>query len=219
MKQVIYNHIIDAYTGSAKALIRRLKPLKTTVEVSAGGMYHMDTQYSQVHLTTTKTEAEVDKWLYDMKQPIGYVGVVNKGVIVNGDEQSLVEVDSSNAYEMYCRYIKCISERDFDEMMVLNSHIFEVANTTPQSEVGAGWAWLLDNGTRVTTKDIEERLNVDNVSSGYTPYSFREDTCHGLFREHNGLVDDDLISKVYDSTGRLVIDAEDPDADLRAQGF
>lgn len=65
---------IDVTTRTQKRLIRRLAALKTTIDVQDGGVYREDTSYSQVHLITTKTEAEVDDWLYKTKDDIDFVG-------------------------------------------------------------------------------------------------------------------------------------------------
>lgn len=65
---------IDVTTRTKKRLIRRLAALKTTIDVQDGGVYREDYAYSQVHLTTTKTEAEVDDWLYRIKGDIEFCG-------------------------------------------------------------------------------------------------------------------------------------------------
>lgn len=57
------NHIgIDVETCEKNKLIRALGRLKSTVSVVSGGAYREDRNYSQVHLVTTRTEAEVDAW-------------------------------------------------------------------------------------------------------------------------------------------------------------
>lgn len=59
--------IIDTDTSTQKRVMRRLAALKSTEAVSNGGAYREDPRYSQVHVTTTKTEAELDDWLYRTK--------------------------------------------------------------------------------------------------------------------------------------------------------
>lgn len=53
---------IDVETRHKAHLIRTLKRLKTTEAVEDGGAYWYDRHYSQVHLTTTWTESELDDW-------------------------------------------------------------------------------------------------------------------------------------------------------------
>jgi hypothetical protein len=67
---------IDVETVNKATVLRRLRALKTTVEARDGGMYHADRTYSQVHVDTTKTEAELESWLYNTK------GVEAVGVFV-----------------------------------------------------------------------------------------------------------------------------------------
>ena len=67
--------IIDIATKDKAKIIARLEKLRTTVTVSDGGEYHEDRYYSIIRLTTTRTESEVEDWLYNMKTPIDYVGV------------------------------------------------------------------------------------------------------------------------------------------------
>lgn len=58
---------IDVYTKDKALLMRRLAALKTTQSVRDGGEYREDRTYSQVYVDTTKTEAELETWLYDCK--------------------------------------------------------------------------------------------------------------------------------------------------------
>tara|TARA_R100001377_G_scaffold51198_1_gene29947 strand:- start:339 stop:575 length:237 start_codon:yes stop_codon:yes gene_type:complete len=67
--------IIDIATADVNKLVARLARLKTTQHVQDGGAYREDIYYSQVLLDTSKTEAEVDMWLYSMKKPLECVGV------------------------------------------------------------------------------------------------------------------------------------------------
>jgi hypothetical protein len=72
------NHIgIDVFTKDKAKLIARLKALVSTEDARDGGMYREDKNYSQVHLDTTKTEMEVDAWLYTLKG-IDYVGTFDR---------------------------------------------------------------------------------------------------------------------------------------------
>ena len=64
---------IDVLTKGKKETIRRLRRLKTTIEVSDGGVYWEDRNYSQIHIDTTWTEEQLNDWLYRMKG-IEYVG-------------------------------------------------------------------------------------------------------------------------------------------------
>ena len=69
---------IDVFTKDKANIIRKLRRLQTTHEVSDGGMYHEDTNYSQVHLDTDWDEGQLDAWLYQQKG-INYVGTWNLG--------------------------------------------------------------------------------------------------------------------------------------------
>ncbi len=72
------NHFgIDVRTKDKRVLIARLKGLVSTVRVSDGGVYREDASYSQVHITTNKSEKELDDWLYSTKG-IEYVGVFER---------------------------------------------------------------------------------------------------------------------------------------------
>lgn len=67
------NHIgIDVFTRSKSKLLARLRTLPTTIAVHDGGEYREDRNYSQIHLTTTESESEVEDWLYRTNQD--YVG-------------------------------------------------------------------------------------------------------------------------------------------------
>ena len=77
MTQPVINNLgVDCYTRGKNALISRLKKLKTTVSVEDGGCYHMDENYSQVHVDTFLTESELDDWLY--KNNLGYCGTFER---------------------------------------------------------------------------------------------------------------------------------------------
>lgn len=65
---------IDVRTKDANKLASRLRRLKSTISVEYGGAYWEDLSYSQVHLTTTWSEVELDDWLYRTKHGCRYVG-------------------------------------------------------------------------------------------------------------------------------------------------
>jgi len=67
---------IDVMTKTKAAMIRRLKALKSTVSVRDGGVYRECPGYSQVHVETTKSEDELDQWLYkNCHHHFDFVGV------------------------------------------------------------------------------------------------------------------------------------------------
>lgn len=70
------NYIIDVSTKSKGLLISQLKRLKWVDEVQDGGIYHACRGYSQVHLTTDKSEDFIDDWLYNKSWKVDYIGVV-----------------------------------------------------------------------------------------------------------------------------------------------
>ena len=72
-----YSLGIDVRTADSIKLRDRLAHLKSTIEVEYGGQYHEDPTWSQLWLTTTQTEDEVDAWLYAGKG-IDYVGVFRR---------------------------------------------------------------------------------------------------------------------------------------------
>lgn len=79
---------IDVSTGSLDAqghmchnnnktlLINRLMKLVSTVAVSDGGRYTQDEYHSQVWVDTTKTEEELEHWMW--KNNLSYVGVFER---------------------------------------------------------------------------------------------------------------------------------------------
>ena len=74
---VIINHlIIDVLTKDAKKLANRLKRLRSTIEIESIAPYRECMEYSQLILYTTKTEDQMDEWLYKTKHNCDYVGVV-----------------------------------------------------------------------------------------------------------------------------------------------
>ena len=69
---------IDTKTKGKKALISRLKALKTTISVCDGGEYCQDRSLSQIHISTSWTEEELENWLYNAKN-VDYIGVFKRG--------------------------------------------------------------------------------------------------------------------------------------------
>jgi hypothetical protein len=78
-----YNHyIIDVETSDKDNIIESLEKFPGTLSVKDGGMYHQDHNYSQVLLTSEKTEVQIDSFLYEGN--FDYVGVVQ--VDENGEQ-------------------------------------------------------------------------------------------------------------------------------------
>jgi hypothetical protein len=65
---------IDVKTTGKAKMIAALAKLKTTLEVTDGGMYHEDNSYSVVRLDTVWTEEQVDEWCCRVKAGDGYIG-------------------------------------------------------------------------------------------------------------------------------------------------
>ena len=74
----MHDLIIDVATSDCKKLINKLKKLKSTLSICNGGQYRECMGYSQIHITTTKTENDMDDWLYKVKHNCDYVGVVER---------------------------------------------------------------------------------------------------------------------------------------------
>lgn len=68
---------IDAPTKGVKALIRRLKQLKTAECVVDGGAYSEDMNISQVLIDTAWTEKELEDWLY-RSNGVSYIGTFER---------------------------------------------------------------------------------------------------------------------------------------------
>ena len=64
---------IDVETRHSKKLLGRLLRLKST-RFGFIQTYSFDPNYSQVIIETTKTEQQVDDWLYKIKHGCEYVG-------------------------------------------------------------------------------------------------------------------------------------------------
>ncbi len=80
------NHLgIDVQTRDVKKLMVNLKRLKTTHGVENGGVYWQDKSLSQVHITTTWTEDELDDWLYRVAHGCEYVGTFKITIISEVD--------------------------------------------------------------------------------------------------------------------------------------
>ena len=70
--------IIDVETYNKKRIISGLRKLKTTIEIEDGGEYHEDRSFSQIWITSTLTEEQLDKILCDRKDMDGFIGVVHR---------------------------------------------------------------------------------------------------------------------------------------------
>ena len=68
------NLIIDVKTHACNNITRRLEKLKAVTLVEKRGEYWQCREYSQIFITTTMTEGEVDHWLWTNN--FDYVGVV-----------------------------------------------------------------------------------------------------------------------------------------------
>lgn len=66
---------VDVETRTAKKLARRLDALKSTVLLNGPHLYHADPGYSAIRIVTTKTERELEDWLYTTNHGADYVGV------------------------------------------------------------------------------------------------------------------------------------------------
>lgn len=65
---------IDVETQDRNNLIRRLKRIKATKDVTDGGVYSMDSDYAQVHITTEWDMDKLENWLWATKG-VNYIGV------------------------------------------------------------------------------------------------------------------------------------------------
>ena len=63
MTELMVNTIgMDVQTNMARAVVRALRRLKSTVAVSRGDIYRNAEEYCQIYVRTTKTEEEMDAW-------------------------------------------------------------------------------------------------------------------------------------------------------------
>jgi hypothetical protein len=69
---------IDVETKHKATVIRRLRALKSTIQVEDGGVYHEDKNYSQIHLKTTFDLDVLENWLWATKG-IETIGTFNMG--------------------------------------------------------------------------------------------------------------------------------------------
>lgn len=72
---IVYGLAIDVRSKDARKLYNRVKALTSTIDIEEPAPYHADTSYSQVVFTTTKTESEIDAWLYKSVN-LEWIGVV-----------------------------------------------------------------------------------------------------------------------------------------------
>ncbi len=70
---------VDMSTHDYKKLARRLRTLKSTVEVNGPMVYREDVNLCQLHIETTMTENQLDDWLYRVNHGVNYVGVYVRG--------------------------------------------------------------------------------------------------------------------------------------------
>jgi len=69
--------IIDICTYDARKMFHRLKKLVSTVNIQEPAMYINANECCQVIVDTTKSEDELDGWLYTNN--FDYIGVVSRG--------------------------------------------------------------------------------------------------------------------------------------------
>ena len=65
---------IDVATHDAKRLMIELLKLETTEHVESMGAYHQMPEYTQVKITTTWDQDQLDDWLYKNTHGCDYVG-------------------------------------------------------------------------------------------------------------------------------------------------
>jgi len=70
---------IDVLKASKDKVIARLKGMKSTVSVSDGGVYDGHSDYSRVHIETTKSWGWLDDWMWgEFVQHTDYVSVFER---------------------------------------------------------------------------------------------------------------------------------------------
>ena len=69
---------IDVRTKDANKLNSHLRRLKSTISIEYGGAYWEDLSYSQIHITTTLSESDLDDWLYRVNHRCEYVGTFDR---------------------------------------------------------------------------------------------------------------------------------------------
>lgn len=74
MTETINKFGIDVETHDINKLIGKLKRLKSTVNIENNGVYCMDNSYAQILIDTTKTEKELDHWLWKYSN-CDYIGI------------------------------------------------------------------------------------------------------------------------------------------------
>lgn len=65
---------IDVATHDAKRLMIELLKLETTEHVESMGAYYQMPKYTQVQITTTWDQDQLDDWLYKTNHGYDYVG-------------------------------------------------------------------------------------------------------------------------------------------------
>jgi len=65
---------IDVATVDATKMIKALSDLDNVEHVESMGAYHQITEYTQIHLSTTWDQDQLDNWLYKNTHGCDYVG-------------------------------------------------------------------------------------------------------------------------------------------------
>lgn len=65
---------IDVATNDVTKLMKELLKVKTTQNVESMGAYHQMPEYTQVQITTTWDQDQLDDWLYKTNHCCDYVG-------------------------------------------------------------------------------------------------------------------------------------------------
>jgi len=69
---------IDVATRDRNKLQQWLGRLKSTMEIENGGMYHQCPEESQLWITTTMSQKELEDWLYRVNHGCDYTGVFSR---------------------------------------------------------------------------------------------------------------------------------------------
>lgn len=75
----MHNVLIDMETKHCKTFMRAIARLKSTADVTYGGMYREDNNFSQVHYTGEMNADQIDAWAYKVKAGNGFIGAIDKG--------------------------------------------------------------------------------------------------------------------------------------------
>jgi len=69
---------IDIWTVHRSKLQQWLGRLKSTMEIENGGQYHQCPEESQLWITTTMSQEELEGWLYRVNHGCEYTGVFSR---------------------------------------------------------------------------------------------------------------------------------------------